>query len=132
MENEVSRIAECIECKQKFSIGSDNVFKKKYKTTKGNQLWITFYDCPECGRRHYVQIDNEQTNSLLSNLIKQIGIIARLKKAGKRIPMKKQRKYEITKRNLSVLRAQLMKQYQERDMLSEDGKVEKIVFTVLN
>lgn len=127
----ITNLVECIQCKAKFSISSENVTKKRY-VLNGNQTWITYYDCPECGRRHYVQIDNEQTNSLLSNLTKQIGILARLKKAGKRIPMKKQRKYEATKRNLSALRAQLMKQYQEHDMLSEDGKAEKIVFTVLN
>lgn len=124
----VKTLTECIECKTKFQINSSNVVKKEFEADDGNHLWITYYDCPECGRRHYVQIDNVVTNGVLIDLTKKMGKIAICKKNGLKVSQKLQKDFEKTKQHLAELRNQLMKQYQEHDFTAADGHVEKVVF----
>lgn len=123
-------MAECVQCKAKFQVDASNVKKKEFEAQDGNRVWLTYYDCPECGRRHYVQIDSVETNGILVNLAKQMGKIAALKKKGLRVSKKQRTDFEETKRHLTELRNELMKHYQESEMFAEDGHSEKVVFVI--
>lgn len=123
-------MAECAGCKTKFQVDASNVAKKEFEAQDGNRVWITYYDCPECGRRHYVQIDDQNTNGVLVGLTKQMGKIAARKKKGLRVSQKQRTDFEETKRHLTELRIELMKRYQENEMVAADGHAEKVVFVI--
>lgn len=124
-------IAECVECKTRFQIDHTSVEKKEYTDKEGNLIFITFYNCPECGKRHYVQIDNEETNKVLADLIRQMGILMAFTRSGKEVPKKQRREFEGKRRHLTVLRRKLMEQYQESEIVSKsDGRTEKVSFVV--
>jgi len=123
-------MAQCTECKTTFQVDASNVAKKEFEAQDGNRVWLTYYDCPECGRRHYVQIDTAKTNGVLINLTKQMGKITALKKRGMRVSKKQRTDFEKTKRHLTELRNELMKRYQEQEMVAVDGHSEKVVFVV--
>ena len=57
----MSLMVECEDCKQKFEIASSeaahSVTHKKEFNVNGQSIFLTYYDCPKCGRRNYVKID---------------------------------------------------------------------------
>ena len=62
-ENGMSLLVECEDCRDKFEINSkkrDNAFQKKIQVN-GQTIFLSYYDCPKCNHRHYVQIDSTKT-----------------------------------------------------------------------
>ena len=57
----VSVFAACQGCGNKFTVNRDTAIFKKEFMVNGQSIFLTYYDCPECGRRHYVQIDNTRS-----------------------------------------------------------------------
>lgn len=106
---------ECENCKQKFSVMQDQasnslIHKKEYKLN-GQSIFLTYYDCPKCGRRHYVQIDDAVSFNKLKEVSKQFVKLATLKKKDKEIPQKQSAKFKKARQNLSDYRMKLMKEY---------------------
>lgn len=111
---------ECEDCKQKFSIIKDQkisslthkslIHKKEYKLN-GQSIFLTYYDCPKCGRRHYVQIDDAVSLNKLKEVSKQFVKLAAAKKEGKEISQKQSAKFKKARQNLSDYRMKLMKEY---------------------
>lgn len=128
--NGFKSMVECIECKSTFQIDPSNVVKEEFEGQEGNRIWITHYDCPECGRRHYVQIDDEQTERLLAELTKRMGFLMVLRRNGKEASKKQRREFDGTKRHLTELRRKLMEQYQECEVTAKDGHVERVGFVI--
>ena len=126
----VKSMAECVACKHKFEISGTNVHKQEFKDKEGNHLWITHYDCPACGRRHYVQIDSPETNGLLLDLQKRTGRAMALRRQGKQASKKQRRDYTGTQRHLTELRTELMKRYQECELVAMDGHSERMEFVI--
>ena len=56
-------VFECEECKGKISVSRaeapNSLTHKKEFNVNGKSIFLTYYDCPSCGRRHYVQIDDK-------------------------------------------------------------------------
>lgn len=106
---------ECEDCKQKFPVTQDQAsnsltHKKEYKSN-GQSIFLTYYDCPKCGRRHYVQIDDAASLNKLKEVSRQFVKLAVLKKSGKEIPQKQSAKFKKARQNLSDYRMNLMKEY---------------------
>lgn len=106
---------ECEDCKQKFMVTQDQAsnsitHKKEYKLN-GQSIFLTYYDCPKCGRRHYVQIDDAVSLNKLKEVSRQFVKLAVLKKRGKEIPQKQSAKFKKARQNLSDYRMNLMKEY---------------------
>lgn len=114
-DSRMTLMVECENCLHKFSIGqgaeaSDVQYKKKY-VVNWQPVYLTYYDCPKCGRRHFVQIDNDYTLSLLYTVAKQFAKLSTMKKQDKAISQKQLDKFKRTQKYLADGRRNLMKKY---------------------
>lgn len=114
-QERMSLMVECEDCKQKFEItsGEDahSITYKKEFTVNGQSIFLTYYDCPKCGRRHYAQIDDVTSLNKLKEVSRQFVKLAVAKKKGKEIPQKQSAKFKKARQRLSDYRMNLMKQY---------------------
>lgn len=110
-EKAMSLFVECEACKEKFQVTTSNVTSKKNFNVNGQSIFLTYYDCPKCGRRHYVQIDDAVSLNKLKEVSRQFVKLAVLKKKGKEIPQKQSAKFKKARQNLSDYRMNLMKEY---------------------
>lgn len=120
-------LVNCVNCNKGFTISSENVFKHEYKTAKGNTIWLTYYDCPRCGKRHYVQVDSVRTHQLLQVITRQMAYFASCRKKGKPIRKSASADYERNKTHLSEIRMDMMKQLEGSEVLDPTTKVKTIV-----
>ena len=113
-DEHMNLLVECENCKTKFNIhaGNNNIIthKKEFKVN-GQLIFLTYYDCPKCGRRHYVQIDDATSLNKLKEVSKQFVKLAVLKKRGKNISQKQSDKFKKARQHLSDYRINLMKEY---------------------
>ena len=111
----MSLLVECEGCKEKFRITTGNaanaVTHKKEFNINGRSIFLTYYDCPKCGRRHYVQIDDKRSLDMLKEVIRQFVRLSVKKKQDKEIPQKQSAKFKKARQNLSDYRMNLMKEY---------------------
>ena len=111
----MSLLVECEGCKEKFRITTGNaanaVTHKKEFNINGRSIFLTYYDCPKCGRRHYVQIDDKRSLDMLKEVIRQFVHLSVKKKQDKEIPQKQSAKFKKARQNLSDYRMNLMKEY---------------------
>ena len=111
----MSLLVECEDCKTKFSISvseaANAVTHKKEFNVNGQSIFLTYYDCPKCGRRHYVQIDDAVSLNKLKEVSRQFVKFAVAKKKGKDIPQKQSAKFKKARQHLSDYRMKLMKEY---------------------
>lgn len=113
--NKLTLMVECEDCLYKFPIGlgveaNDVQYKKKYVVNR-QSIYLTYYDCPKCGRRHFVQIDNDYTLSLLYTVAKQFAKLSATKKQDKAVSQKQLDKFKRTQKYLADGRRNLMKKY---------------------
>lgn len=111
----MSLMVECEDCKHKFEITSGeaahSVTHKKEFNVNGQSIFLTYYDCPSCGRRHYVQIDDKTSLNKLREVSQQFVKLSVAKRKGKAIPQKQSAKFKKARQHLSDYRMNLMKQY---------------------
>ena len=111
----MSLLVECEDCKTKFHISAGEavnaVTHKKEFNVNGQSIFLTYYDCPSCGRRHYVQIDDATSLNKLKEVSRQFVKLSVAKKKGKEIPQKQSAKFKKARQYLSDYRMNLMKQY---------------------
>ena len=105
----------CESCKQEFPVTQDqapnSLTHKKEFSVNGQSIFLTYYDCPKCGRRHYVQIDDATSLNKLKEVSRQFVKLAVLKKKDKEIPQKQSAKFKKARQDLSDYRMNLMKEY---------------------
>lgn len=116
---------ECIECKSVFRIVD---VKRENMKKDGVSMWIMHYDCPNCGKKHYCQIDNAETMALFYRLKNVVKLIARARKNSKSVPKELQSKYEKLSKSLAEKRDALRKQYNGGLFLDESGNFVKVDF----
>lgn len=111
----MSLLVECEDCKEKFRIttgdAANAVTYKKEFNVNGQSIFLTYYDCPKCGRRHYVQIDDKTSLNKLREVSQQFVKLSVAKRKGKEIPQKQSVKFKKARQHLSDYRMNLMKQY---------------------
>lgn len=110
VSDDLGIMAVCEDCKNSFRVDGNSIISKKCEI-EGQTIFLLYYDCPKCGRRHYVQIDNDATKAELATLQKQMGTFMVMKIKRKKIPKKQSVKFKHTQEHLSQTRNELMKQY---------------------
>lgn len=110
----------CTCCEQKFSIGKSNVAKEAYTDRHGQTIWGTYYVCPKCGARYYVQVDNAETNGLLVELGGLLKQIAKKKRNNKSAASKHPKYISITNK-LQTIRERLADQYDGELLVNSCG-----------
>lgn len=108
-----SLLVECEGCKHKFQISetTNKINHKKEFSVNGKSIFLTYYDCPSCGRRHFVQIDDAVSLSKLNETQKMFIKLSVAKKNDKEISQKQSTKFKKARQHLSEYRIELMKQY---------------------
>lgn len=106
---------ECEDCKERFPITQDeapnSLNHKKEFTVNGKSIFLTYYDCPSCGRRHFVQIDDATSLYELSEVRKMFIKLSIMMREGEEIPRKQSAKFKKARQHLSDYRMKLMKEY---------------------
>lgn len=110
-KKEMALAVECEECKERFSVTENDITHKREYRVKGRSIYLTYYDCPKCGRRHYVQIDDKRSLDMLKEVSRQFVRLSVKKKRDKEIPQKQSAKFKKARQNLSGYRMNLMKEY---------------------
>ena len=126
----MSLLVECENCKEKFRIENDKVTHKKEFKSNGQSIFLTYYDCPSCGRRHYVQIDDLVSLGKLKEVNTMFIKLSVAKSKGKEIPKKQLDKFKKARQNLSDYRINLMKEYTDKSVIDENGGVQILRFSV--
>ena len=116
-------MVECEDCKSKFPVNRENgtaTFKKKFMYD-GQSIFLTYYDCPKCGRRHYAQIDNGESLKELHSVQQQFVKLALLERKGKKIPKNQSARFNEARQHLSDYRMELMKQFAGKTIYDEES-----------
>ena len=91
-----SLMFQCEDCKKHFPVTADQApnslkHKKEY-VANGQSIFLTYYDCPECGKRHFVQIDDEYSLNKLKHVTAEFRKLTALRIRGKSISKKQSSK----------------------------------------
>lgn len=111
MDNGLVVRLECIDCKKSFEANSSNVKIIKVEHD-GNILDVIYVDCEHCGKRHYVQVDNDESNKLKVKNLLMFKKLSKKKLADKNISKYENKMFKGLRENLLDLRAELMKEYE--------------------
>jgi DNA-directed RNA polymerase subunit RPC12/RpoP len=112
-ENGMSLLVECQDCGKKFEVSSKDEIIQHKKEFKVNEqsIFLTYYDCPDCGRRHCVQVDTIQTLQELKEVERMFIKLSVAKKKGKQPPQSQSAKFKKAREHLAQSRIDLMKQF---------------------
>lgn len=125
---------QCENCKKHFPISIDMapnaIAHKKEFVVNGKSIFLTYYDCPECGKRHFVQIDDTKSMQDLVKIKQQFVAFAIARKKGKVITKKKSEKFKKARQDLSAHRINLMKEFTGKTIVDETGKEYELRFSV--
>lgn len=121
--NGIRIIAECEDCKNKFELSGINLIRKKF-LFEGQVVFLSFYDCPNCGKRHYAQIDNVKTLEQLKDATKQMHKLANYKMCGNQVPQKQSAKFKKTREHLAQSRNNLMKEFTGKNVIDAESGIE--------
>lgn len=121
--NGIGIIAECEDCKNKFELSGTNLVRKKFLFEE-QVIFLSFYDCPSCGKRHYAQIDNVKTLEQLKDVTKQMHKLANYKKCGNQVPQKQSAKFKKTREHLAQSRNNLMKEFTGKNVIDAESGIE--------
>ena len=116
---------ECEDCKQKFPVIQDQAsnsltHKKEYKSN-GQSIFLTYYDCPYCGKRHFAQIDDTSSMQELVRVTNEFKSLMIKRQKGKTISKKQSDKFKKSRQHLSDYRINLMKEFTGKIAVDETG-----------
>lgn len=106
----LSILAECQDCGKKFEVSSETIRQREFKVNE-QSIFITYYDCLDCGRRHCVQIDTIQTLQELKEVERMFIKLSVAKKKGKQPPQSQSARFKKAREHLAQNRTNLMKQF---------------------
>ena len=124
---------ECKKCKSIFTICPGNVtFDKIYEDENGRSILLTYFDCPHCQERHYVQVDNQYSRDIKKKVQRMFVQLSVMRNKNKLIPKQQQNKFNKLRKNLNNRRLELMKQYDGSIVTdTETGDKIKLNFTIV-
>ncbi len=118
-------VENCKRCEEKLIL--NDILKNKNFMKDGKSICLTYYDCPKCGERYFVQIDDETSLSMLDSIKKTFVKLAYRKKRGKKIKQKENTKFAEARANLSKYRTGLMNAYTDKTVYDEENGREYVL-----
>ena len=113
------------------SLNLNDILQNKNFMKDGKSIRLTYFDCPKCGERCFVQIDDDTSLAMLDSIKKTFVKLMYRRKQGKKIPKKENSKFTEARANLSMYRANLMKEYTDKTVYdSDNGKEYTLRFFV--
>lgn len=125
---------ECEDCKKKFPVTQDKApnsltHKREFKSN-GQSIFLTYYDCPHCGKRHFVQIDDASSLQELVRVTNEFKSLMVKRQKGKSISKKQSDKFKKSRQHLSDYRMTLMKEFTGKSAVDETGTEYILRFSV--
>lgn len=131
----LSFMIECSRCKERYEVtGESNNLSvsKEFIDENNKHIWLTYFDCEKCGKRHFLQIDDSTSKALVKKCIKDLASLSKKKLSKKDVPINKANKFKKERERLSTYRVDLMKNYTGRKVVSIDsGESYELTFTIL-
>lgn len=118
-------IEKCKRCDRPIELNS--ALRNKNFMKDGKSILLTYFDCPSCGERCFVQIDDNTSLAMLDSVKKTFIKFAYRKKQGKRISKKENSKFVEARANLGAYRTNLMKMYTGKTVYDEDNHTEYVL-----
>ena len=135
MENKTfSMMVECEDCKKQFPISGEqapnSLNHKKEFISNGQSIFLTYYDCPHCGRRHFVQIDDKNSMQELVRVTNEFYKLAAMRKKDKTISKRQSEKFKKARQHLSDYRRNLMKEFTGKTAIDVAGISYELRFSI--
>lgn len=124
---------ECEDCGIRFQLGSGGVkvmYNVPFTTKDGRSIFITYYDCPKCDRRHYVQVDDVQSIQMKRETSKMFSRLSEKKLNFKDISKSQNEKFKKLNDKLKGYRFKLKKEFNGQVVIASDGKEVKLHFSM--
>lgn len=124
---------ECEECGERFHLGINEVkleYGVPFKAKDGRSIFITYYDCPKCGRRHYVQVDDAYSNQMKKEVSILFRRLSKKRLNSKDIPKKQNEKFKKLNKKLESYRLELKKTLNGQIFMAKDGSEVEIHFSM--
>ena len=125
---------ECKDCKKKFPVTQDqapnSLSHKKEFISDGQSIFLTYYDCPYCGKRHFVQIDDTSSMQELVGVTNEFKSLMVKRQKGKTISKKQSDKFKKSRQHLSDYRMNLMKEFTGKIAVDETGAEYTLRFSI--
>lgn len=124
---------ECEDCDTKFYLGANGVEVKygvPFTTRDGRSIFITYYDCPKCDRRHYVQIDDTRSNQMKKETSVMFRKLSKKRLNFKDIPKKQNEKFKKLNNALEDYRFELKKEFNGQIVMAADGTEVEVHFSM--
>lgn len=106
---------QCIDCKTRFNAESDQIASKithkREFDINGRSIFLTYYDCPKCGKRNFVQIDDVKSKQELTRISVEFMKLASMTNKGKTIPQKRSERFKKARQHLTEYRMTLVKEF---------------------
>lgn len=123
--------AVCENCSFKIKLNSSTVETTTFMTHDGKIVYIIWYKCPECGRKHYIQIDDDNSRRLLEYSKEALKHAMVYNSKNQTPPKKIKQRLEKARKKLSNARLELMKEYNDTIFKDVQSKEEvKICFSL--
>ena len=122
-------LVECEECKKKFNVSGFITHKKEFKVN-GRSIYLTYYDCPQCGKRHFVQIDDKESLQELERNKIEFRKLAAKRKKDKPITKRQSENFKNSRQHLAEYRIKLMKEFTGKSIIDESGTVFILRFSI--
>lgn len=124
---------ECEECSAKFYLGNNGVEMKygvPFTTKDGRSIFITYYDCPKCGRRHYVQIDDVHSNNMKKEVLKRFVRLSKKRLNDDDIPKEQNERFKKLNNKIENYRFELKKEFNGQIIIADDGSEVEVHFSM--
>lgn len=105
---------QCESCGARFYLDNGDVEIKygvPFRASDGRSIFITYYDCPKCDRRHYVQIDDVHSNQMKREVTAMFRKLSKKRMDFKDIPKSQNEKFKKLNKKLEDYRFELKKKY---------------------
>lgn len=126
-------IFQCEDCGIKFRLGKyafDVSYNSKYTAKDGRLIWLTYYDCPKCGKRHYVQIDDVRSNQMKKEVTVMFCRLSKKRLNFKDIPKSQNEKFKKLNKLLEDYRFGLKKEFNGQKLFNENGEEVEVYFSM--
>lgn len=132
-EQHLGFFASCEDCGCNFRVLSSVVYANESKVMQseffvsGKKIFLTYYDCPNCKRRHYVQVDDCTSLKMLKEVKSQFVKLFNTKRKGVTVPQKEINKFNKSRQDLSFYRKKLMYLYSDKVVHDNDTDIDFVL-----
>lgn len=112
-------IEKCKRCDEPLVL--NDILTNKNFVKDGKSICLTYFDCPKCGERCFVQIDDETSLAMLDAVKKTFIKLAYRKKMGKKVSKRENSRFAEARASLGIYRTNLMKSFTGKTIHDEDA-----------